>query len=71
MCNNHMPGITYDELKTKLGEKGIALTAEELSAVVEAIADLSREKSDDGLFTLLSFRWKTPKNRYVKISIPW
>lgn len=71
MCNNHMTDITSDMLRAKLEEKGIELTVEELSAVVEAIMDLSHEKAKDGFFTLLSFRWKTPKNRYVKISIPW
>lgn len=71
MCNRKITNITPDELRTKLTEKSADITDKELSAIVEAIEELNHEKSEDGLFTLLSFQWKTRKNRYVKITIPW
>ena len=71
MGRNNLSVISIDELRSRLGEQDIILTDEELLTVVEVIKDWNQEKSEDGLFTLISVRWKTRKKRYVKISIPW
>ena len=71
MGRNNLSVISIDELRSRLGEKDIILTDEELLTVVEVIKDWNQEKYEDGLFTLISVRWKTRKKRYVKISIPW
>lgn len=63
--------ITAEALREKLYEMDVELRNEELDAVVKAIDDLNHENNEDGLLTLISFRWKNEKGKCVKVSIPW